>query len=96
MPHIKSTALINAMLSRRKIAAIAEFFGTSENVIKQAMTNVYRHYKIPHVLQQRIAFSVMMHYRRRPELIPFNNGDRAEQVGQISAKDFAQIKMGKL
>lgn len=32
-------------------------------------------------------------YRTHPELVPFNDGDRAEQVGELSATQHAALKM---
>ena len=83
--------LLNLLLEGMSNREIAKKMRISELTVKHYFNWIYNSYGIsngPYCARVQLAAEVL--YRRRPDLIPFNGGDRASQLGFKSAQEFVR------
>lgn len=86
--------IVSAALATQSIEDIPKKMRLASTTVKKHLNSIYRKRGIRSGIKS-IRLLTEELYGRRPDLIPFANGDRAAQVGELSATRFAQLKTCK-
>ena len=89
----KESQVLDMLLTGIRWVELEKLLGVSRDTVKRRIYRMCRKIGLPRSTVSYVALVAYESYRRRPDLIPFANGDRAQEVGAVSAQDFATIKL---
>lgn len=88
----RQAQVLELILKAQTNAAIAQRLGISVPTVKMHCRMLFVKYGIGGVSHDtaRVRLAVKATYERRPDLVPFCDGDRAASLGRMSAQEFAK------
>lgn len=89
----KQQQILDLLLDGCEWADLENRLHITRDAVKQRLSCMYKRAGIPANRLSLIALVVQETYRRRPELIPFADGDRALQIGDIPAAVYARVRV---